>query len=120
MDLPSSIGALNFQIDRDAGRQWKTTQSFGRNDLLVLAKVADRAHSCIFELQRAEDESEQAVGNRSALAASLPCRWGAPDRDFPHHISAPHKEKENYLERGALGRPSGNFEPDLGKKEAQI
>ena len=25
--------------------QWKTTQSFGRNDLLVLAKVADQAHS---------------------------------------------------------------------------
>ena len=46
---------------RDADGQWKTTQSFGRNDLLVLAKVADRAHSRIFELQRTEDESEQAV-----------------------------------------------------------
>ena len=34
--------------------QWKTTQSFGRNDLLVLAKVADRAHSRIFELPRHE------------------------------------------------------------------
>ena len=45
---------------RDAGGQWKTTQSFGRNDLLVPAKVADRAHSRIFELQRTEDESEQA------------------------------------------------------------
>ena len=45
---------------RDADGQWKTTQSFGRNDLLVLAKVADRAHSRIFELQRTEDESEQA------------------------------------------------------------
>ena len=41
--------------------QWKTTHSYGRNDLLVLAKVADRAHSRIFELQRTEDESEQAV-----------------------------------------------------------
>ena len=30
--------------------QWKTTQSFGRNDLLVLAKVADQAHSRIFAL----------------------------------------------------------------------
>ena len=46
---------------RDADGQWKTTHSFGRNDLLVLAKVADRAHSHIFELQRTEDESEQAV-----------------------------------------------------------
>ena len=34
--------------------QWKTTQSFGRNDLLVLAKVADQAHSRIFELPRHE------------------------------------------------------------------
>ena len=27
------------------GDQWKSTQSFGRNDLLVLAKVADFAHT---------------------------------------------------------------------------
>ena len=46
---------------RDADGQWKTTQSFGRDDLLVLFNVADRAHSRIFELQRTEDESEQAV-----------------------------------------------------------
>ena len=46
---------------RDADGQWKTTQSFGRNDLLVLAKVADRAHSRIFELQQTEEESEQAA-----------------------------------------------------------
>ena len=47
----SSIGALDSRIDRDAAGQWKTTQSFGSGDLLVLAKVADRAHSRIFELQ---------------------------------------------------------------------
>ena len=46
---------------RDADGQWKTTHSFGRNDLLVLTKVADRAHSCVFELQQTEDESKQAV-----------------------------------------------------------
>ncbi len=49
------------RIYRDAEGQWKTAQSFGRNDLLVLAKVADRAHSRIFELRRTEDESEQAA-----------------------------------------------------------
>ena len=49
------------RIYRDADGQWKTTQSFGRNDLLVLAKVADRAHSRIFELQQTEDKSEQAA-----------------------------------------------------------
>lgn len=34
------------------GDAWKTTQSFGRDDLLVLAKVADLAHSRIYDLQR--------------------------------------------------------------------
>ena len=34
------------------GEQWKTTQTFGRNDLLVLAKVADQTHSRIFEIQQ--------------------------------------------------------------------
>ena len=37
------------------GEQWKTTQSFGNNDLLMLAKVADQAHSRIFELQQEDD-----------------------------------------------------------------
>ena len=32
------------------GDEWKSTQSFGRNDLLVLAKVADLAHTRIFQL----------------------------------------------------------------------
>ena len=36
------------------GEKWKQTQSFGRNDLLVLAKVVDQAHTRIFELQQEE------------------------------------------------------------------
>ena len=40
--------------------QWKTTQSFGRNDLLVLAKVADRAHSRIFALPQEEEPETEA------------------------------------------------------------
>ena len=44
---------------RDAEGQWKTTHSFGRNDLLVLAKVADQAHSRIVEVEQAEDSSDQ-------------------------------------------------------------
>ena len=39
------------------GAEWKSTQSFARNDLLVLAKAADQAHSRIFELQQ-EEESQ--------------------------------------------------------------
>ena len=37
--------------------QWRSTDSFGRNDLLVVAKVADTAHSWIFE-QSQEKESD--------------------------------------------------------------
>ena len=44
---------------RDAEGQWKTTHSYGRNDLLVLAKVADEAHSRIVELEQAEDTNGQ-------------------------------------------------------------
>ena len=40
--------------------QWKTTQSFGRNDLLVLAKVADQAHTRIFELPQEEEPEAEA------------------------------------------------------------
>ena len=40
--------------------QWKTTQSFGRNDLLVLAKVADQAHSRLFELPKEQEQEAQA------------------------------------------------------------
>ena len=43
---------------RDAEGQWKTTHSFGRNDLLVLAKVADQAHSRIVELEQGEEAAE--------------------------------------------------------------
>ena len=44
---------------RDAEGQWKTTHSFGRNDLLVLAKVADQAHSRIVDLEQSEDTNGQ-------------------------------------------------------------
>ena len=37
------------------GEQWKRTRSFGNNDLLVLAKVADQAHSRIFEFQQEKE-----------------------------------------------------------------
>ena len=41
------------------GDQWKSTQSFGRNDLLVLAKVADQAHSRLFELPQEQEQEVQ-------------------------------------------------------------
>ena len=38
---------------------WKSTDSFGRDDLLLLAKVADQTHSRIHELQQAERTESQ-------------------------------------------------------------
>ncbi len=38
------------------GEQWKSTESFGRDDLLVVAKVADLTHSWICA-QNQEDHS---------------------------------------------------------------
>ena len=39
------------------GDDWKSTGSFGREDLLVLAKVADLTHTRIHELHREEAKS---------------------------------------------------------------
>jgi hypothetical protein len=38
------------------GDDWKSTDSFGRDDLLLLGKVANEAHSWIFAQQNQEDE----------------------------------------------------------------
>jgi hypothetical protein len=48
------------------GDEWKHTESFGRDDLPLLAKVADFAHTWIFENAR----SGQATQNRPATAGS--------------------------------------------------
>ena len=46
------------------GDEWKTTDSFGREDLLLLAKVADKCHSWIHE--QGQDEQEEKGGKASA------------------------------------------------------
>ena len=46
---------VTFSRPYKDGDEWKSTQSFGRNDLLLLAKVADQVHSRIFELQHEEE-----------------------------------------------------------------
>ena len=55
---------VQFQrLYRDDGT-WKQTDSFGRDDLLVLAKVADLAHTwiCQQSQQRSEESSEAKTG----------------------------------------------------------
>jgi hypothetical protein len=41
------------------GEEWKSTDSFGRDDLLTLAKVADRAHSWIHDEAQSEEKEEK-------------------------------------------------------------
>ena len=47
------------RLYKDDAGEWKSAQSFGRNDLLVLAKVADLAHSRLFELPREEEQQAE-------------------------------------------------------------
>lgn len=44
-------GVTFSRLYRD-GDQWKSSDSFSRDDLLVLAKVADRVHSWIVDRDR--------------------------------------------------------------------
>ena len=43
---------------------WKSTESFGRDDLLVVAKVADQAHSWIVEQTQERQENGAQRGAR--------------------------------------------------------
>ena len=46
------------RLYKDGDDKWQNTQSFGRNDLLTLAKVADLAHTRIYSLpQEQTDEA---------------------------------------------------------------
>ena len=51
----------NAQFDRSYkdGDDWKHTKSFGRDDLLNLAKVADLTHSWIHKEQQSESKSSE-------------------------------------------------------------
>ncbi len=46
-----------FERSYKDGDQWKSTTSFGRDDLLVLAKLADQTHSWVVD-QEAHGESQ--------------------------------------------------------------
>ena len=48
---------------KDGDDDWKSTDSFGRDDLLLVAKVADLAHSWIFS-QSKEDEGQPKNGRK--------------------------------------------------------
>src|SRR5512139_3596903 len=45
------------------GDNWQSTDSFGRDDLLLLAKVADQTHSWIFAQGQEQDSSARAAAS---------------------------------------------------------
>ena len=51
---------VTFTRSYREGTDYKTSGSFGRDDLLILAKVADLAHTEIFALQRSDFENDEA------------------------------------------------------------
>jgi hypothetical protein len=65
-DTPNGVryNATFSRLYRDAD-EWKMTDSFGRDDLLVLAKIADQAHSWIHDQAREEKEEK---GDRRSKA----------------------------------------------------
>ena len=60
--------------------EWRSTGSFGRDDLLLLGKVADLAHSWIIEPEPSEAGAPQRAGRNAApdlAGKSLPKRPNA-------------------------------------------
>jgi len=45
------------RLYKPEGEQWQNSTSFGRDDLLLLAKIADRAHSWIFDQTQEQNGS---------------------------------------------------------------
>ena len=54
---------VTFQRLYRDGKDWKTTDSFGRDDLPLVQKIADLAHTWIYEnaTRPAEEESQAAA-----------------------------------------------------------
>jgi hypothetical protein len=53
---------VTFERSYRDGEEWKTTGSFGRDDLLVVAKLADQAHSWLVQLRA----TKQSAGSGKA------------------------------------------------------
>ena len=65
------------RIYKDGEGNWKSTSSFGRDDLLVVAKVADMAHTKIFEVANG-----RRPGRRTAVLTAAITRRGASPAFF--------------------------------------
>ena len=57
---------VTFSRLYEDGDQWKSTESFGRDDLLLLAKLADQVHTWIYEHAQEQNGSSQEHNGASA------------------------------------------------------
>jgi len=68
----SIIHNVTFSKSYRDGDEWRNTDSFSRDDLLVLAKLADLAHTWIHDQRQTRPPSSPSNGgNRPAPAPSL-------------------------------------------------
>ena len=58
------------RLYKPEGEDWQDSTSFGRDDLLLVAKVADRVHSWIFEQNQDQNGSHQQEQNGSSQKES--------------------------------------------------
>lgn len=50
------------------GDQWKESQRFGRDDLLLVSKVADEAHTWVYQQNAVTRESQHPNKDKGAVA----------------------------------------------------
>lgn len=65
-------GVTFERLYRTEDGKWKSTPTFNRDDLLVLAKVADQAHTRVHDLMAASRSNDRDHGNDSEPAESQP------------------------------------------------
>lgn len=64
------------------GDEWKTSDSFGRDDLPLVAKVADQVHTWIFQLAGEPDNGSS--GPRRPAQDARPERSRGESEDIPY------------------------------------
>jgi hypothetical protein len=75
--------------------QWKSTDSFGRDDLLVLAKVADLSHTWIHQQgQEARTSSPSVAGECEETR-----RRSGPDKEVASNAHSPWTRYQEDLDR---------------------
>lgn len=50
-----NVNVARLYKDAESPNDWKLSESFGRDDLLVVGKVLDMVHTWIFEQQQQDD-----------------------------------------------------------------